>query len=97
MATEKFQQIVWQVIKDCPGAYNIDDVLRVVGANDREHDENLERVMHKLEENGLTLNYEKCEVGVSSMVYIRDVLYGEGLQVSEKRVKAIVEAPAPKN
>lgn len=59
MATEKFQQIVWQVIKDCRRAYNLHDDLRVVGADDKEHDENLERVMRKLEERGLTLNYEK--------------------------------------
>ena len=70
MATEKFQQIIWQVIKDCPGAYNIHDDFRVVGANDKEHDENLEKVMRKLEEHGLKLKYEKCEVGVSSMVYM---------------------------
>ena len=94
MATEKFQQIVWQIIKDCPGAYNLHDDLRVVGATDKEHDENLDRVMRKLEESGLTLNYEKCEVGVDSMIYMGDVLSGEGLKVSSERVKAIVEAPA---
>ena len=49
MATEKFQQIVWQIIQDCPGAYNLHDDLRVVGANDEEHDENVKRVMCKLE------------------------------------------------
>jgi hypothetical protein len=97
MATEKFQNIVWQVIKDCPGAYNIHDDLRVVGATDKEHDENLERVLKKLEENGLTLNYEKCEVGVDKMVYMGNVLSGDGLQLSEKRVKAIIDAPEPKN
>ncbi|CAB4006666.1 Transposon Tf2-9 poly [Paramuricea clavata] len=97
MATEKFQNIIWQVIKDCPDAYNIHDDLRVVGATDKEHDENLERVMRKLEENGLMLNYEKCEVGINEMVYMGDVLSGDGLQLSEKRVKAIVDAPEPKN
>ncbi len=97
MATEKFQNIVWQVIKDCPGAYNIHDDLRVVGATDKEHDENLERVLKKLEENGLTLNYEKCEIGVDKMVYMGNVLSGDGLQLSEKRVKAIIDAPEPKN
>ena len=97
MATEKFQQIVWQIIKDCPGAYNLHNDLRVVGADDKEHDEKLERVVHKVEENGLTLNYDKCEIGVSSMVYMGDVLSGEGLNVSSERVKAIVEAPAPQN
>ena len=97
MATEKFQQIVWQIIRDCPGAHNIHDDLRVVGADDREHDENLDRVMKKLEENGLTLNYEKCEIGVESMIYMGDVLSGEGLKVSTERVKAIVQAPRPQN
>ena len=97
MATEKFQQIVWQVIKCCPGAYNLHDDLRVVGADDKEHDENLDRVMRKLEESNLTLNYDKCEIGVSSMVYMGDVLSGEGLKVSSERVEAIVKAPTPQN
>ena len=96
MAMENFQEIVWQVIKDCLGAYNLHD-LRVVGADDKEHEANLERAMRKLEESGLTLNYEKCEIGVSSMVYMGDVLSGEGLRLSSDRVKAIVEAPAPQN
>lgn len=39
MATDKCQQIVWQVSKDYPGAYNLHDDLRVVGADDKEHDE----------------------------------------------------------
>ena len=97
MATEKFQQIVSQIIKDCPGTYNLHDDLRVVGADDKEHDENLERVMRKLQENGITLNYDKCEIGVPSMTYMGDVLSGEGLKLSDERVKAIVEAPAPQN
>ena len=97
MATEKFQQIVWEIIRDCPGANNLHDDLRVVGADDQEHDEKLERVMNKFQENGITLNYDKCEIGVPSMTYMGDVLSGEGLKVSDERVKAIVEAPTPQN
>ena len=93
MATGKFQQIIWQIIKDCPGAYNIHDDLQVVGANDKEHDENLERVMRKLGEHALTLNYGKCEVGV----HMGDVLSGEGLKISDRRVEAIVKSPPPRN
>ena len=84
MATEKFQQIIWQVIKGCPGVYNLHDDLRFVGEDDKEHDENLDRVMHKLEESGLTLNYDKCDIGVGSMVYVGDVLSGKGLKVSSE-------------
>ena len=68
-----------QIIKDCPGTYNLHDDLRVVGADDKERDENLERVMRKLQESGITLNYDKCEIGVQSMTYMGDVLSGEGL------------------
>ena len=53
--------------------------------------------MRRLEESGLTLNCGKREIGVDSMIYMGDVLSGEGLKVSSKRVKAIVEAPAPQN
>jgi len=66
---------VWQVVKGCPGAYNLHDNLRVVGANNKEHNENLDQVMCKLEESGLTLNYDKCDILVISMVYMGDVLW----------------------
>ena len=79
MATEKFQQLIWQILKDCPGAFNLHDDVRVVGRDDREHDENLNRVIYKFEENGLTLNYDKCVIGAKSMIYMGEVLTGEGL------------------
>ena len=97
MATEKFQQLIWQILKDCPGAHNLHDNVRVVGSDQKEHDENLERVMRKFEENGLTLNYDKCVIGTDSMIYMGELLTGDGLQVSKKRVEAIVNAPRPQN
>jgi len=97
LATEKFQQIVWQVIKGCQSAHSLHDDLRVLGADDKEHDENLDRVMRKLKECGLTLNYDKCGIDFSSMVYMGNVLSGERLKVSSERGKAIVEAPTPQN
>ena len=36
MATKKFQQIAWQVLKGCPGAYSFYDKMRVVGADGKE-------------------------------------------------------------
>jgi len=56
MATEKFQHIIWKVLKDCPGAHNIHDDIHVVGTSEEEHDQRLNQVMKKLEESGLTLN-----------------------------------------
>ena len=97
MATEKFQQIIWQILKDCPGTHNIHDDIRVVGTSEEEHDERLNEVMKKLQESGLTLDYDKCQIGVSSMEYLGNVLTDKGLQVSDDKVKAIVQAPRPKD
>jgi len=74
MATEKFQHIIWQILKDCPGTHNIRDDIRVVGTSEEEHDERLNEVMKKLEESGLTLNFDKCQIGVNSMEYLGNVL-----------------------
>ena len=97
MATEKFQHIIWQILKDCPGAHNIHDDIRVIGASEEEHDERLNQVMKKLEESGLTLNYDKCQIGVSSMEYLGNLLTDKGLQVSDEKIEAIAQAPRPKN
>ena len=56
MATEKFQHIIWQILKDCPGTHNIHDDIGVVGTSEEENDERLNQVMKKLEESGFTLN-----------------------------------------
>ena len=45
--------------------------------------------MTKLQDNGITLNYDKCEIGIPSMTYMGNILPREGLKVSEERVKAI--------
>ena len=97
MATEKFQNLIWQVLKDCPDTYNIHDDILVVGRNEEEHDHNLNTALRKLEESGLTLNYDKCIMGASSMTYTGDILSADGLQLSEKRIEAIIDAPAPRN
>ena len=43
--------------------------MRVVGRDHKKHDENLDKVMRKFEEHGLTLNYENCVIGTKSMEY----------------------------
>ena len=36
MATEKFQQEIWQILKDCSAAYNLLDDVRVVGRDHKD-------------------------------------------------------------
>ena len=71
--------------------------MRVVGRDHKKHDENFDKVIRKFEEHGLTLNCEKCVIGAKNLEYMGDVLTGEGLQISKRRVEATVDAPKPQN
>ena len=59
--------------------------MRVLGRDHKKHDENLDNVRRKFEEHGLSLGY------------MGEVLTGEGLQISKRRVEATVDAPKPQN
>lgn len=65
------------IMKDCPSASNLHNDVRLIGCDHKEHDENLDKVMYKFEEHGLTLNYEKCEIRGESMKYMGEVITGE--------------------
>lgn len=95
MASEKFQQNISQVIKDCPGAYNMSDDIVVVGSTEAEHDSRLATVIQRLAERGLTVNEKKCQIKLTSIKYMGHVLSQEGLRVSDDKVQAIVHAPPP--
>ena len=43
------------------------------------------------------MNTDKCQIGVSGMEYLGNFLTAKGLQVSNDKVKAIVQAPRPKD
>ena len=83
----------WQILKDCPGTYNLHDSVRVLGRDHKKHDENLDKVIRKFEEHGLSLEY----MGWLSLEYMGEVLTGEGLQISRRREEATVDAPKPQN
>lgn len=51
--------------------------------------------MKKLEERGLTLNYQKCQIGLTFIEHLRNTLSDQGLQVSRDRVDTIVHVPRP--
>jgi hypothetical protein len=67
MASEKFQQIIAQVIRGCPGAYNMSDDIVVVGRTREEHDSGLRKVIHCLSDAGLTVNSAKCKITQTSL------------------------------
>ena len=74
----------------------IDDIL-VTGSTEEEHLANLAQVLTRLGTAGMRLKREKCAFMLGSVSYLGHVISSEGLSTGNLKVKAIVDAPDPKD
>ena len=96
-APEKYQQIVRDVLRGCPGVANIADDLIIHGKRVEEHDQCLFAVLDRLSEVGLTVNGEKCEFRLSKLTFFGHELTSDGVNPSEEKAAAIRDARPPKD
>ena len=61
------------------------------------HLKNLDEVLNRLEKAGLRLRYSKCAFMLTSIEYLGHYITDKGLQPTDKKVKAIQTAPAPRD
>lgn len=94
-----FQKIMDGLLSDIPKAVSrLDDIL-VAGTDEEDHLRTLSLVLEQLLSTGFRLNKTKCKFLQSSVVYlaIGHVIDGEGLHPTEEKLKAINDAPRPKD
>ena len=96
-APEQYQNIVRQTIAGCPRATNIADEVVVHGKTTEDHDRNLVTLLNRLQERNLTLNKDRCKIGMSQIVFLGLLLNKHGVGPTEEKVKAIWETEAPTN
>jgi hypothetical protein len=72
----------------------VDDIL-VTGKNDREHLDNLEKVLDIMMKNGLRLKRTKCTFFSSEVTYLGFKISSKGVETVADKVQPILEAPAP--
>ena len=66
-ASAIFQNATYQSLHCLIGVMNIIDNIVVYGNCKTSHDEHLKAVLTRLEEKGLTLNYNKCEFNTNKI------------------------------
>ena len=74
----------------------LDDIL-ITGKTEEEHLRNINEVMTRLEDEGLTLKKEKCQFMLDKVKYLGHTISADGLKPSESKTRAIVDAPLPQN
>ncbi|UYV84741.1 K02A2.6-like, partial [Cordylochernes scorpioides] len=63
----------------------------------KEHNERVRQVLKKIQEEGMTLNPEKCQFGVKTVNFLGHTLSSEGLFIDEEKLDAITKMEAPRS
>ena len=74
----------------------LDDII-ITGKSDAEHLQNLERILAKIKEYGFQVRKEKCSFMQDSVQDLGHVVDKNGIHVSPKKIKGIVEIPKPRS
>ena len=89
-----FQQTMDIVLQGLPGIVCYLDDIIITGKDKQEHLNNLEQVLSRIQEYGFQVRKEKCR---DSVEYLGHIVSKNGIQMSPKKVEAIVEMPQPKD
>ena len=74
----------------------VDDIL-VWGTTNEEHDANLKKVLDRVCEVGLKLNFSKCKFRATSVTFVGHKFTEEGLQPDPEKTDAVRKMPPPED
>ena len=92
-----WQRAIDQVLQGIPGTQCILDDMIVSGKTDKEHLENLESVLKRLQDAGLKANKEEWEFFRARVQFCGHEIDREGLHKTQEKIKAVVSMPRPEN
>ena len=92
-----FQRTLEGLLREVSGvSVYLDDIL-LCGKDNHDHARKLRQVLNILQKAGFVLKKDKCEIGLASVSYLGFVIDREGLRPNPLKIKAIMDAPAPKD
>ena len=95
-----FQVIMNEILRDLVNeskvAVFIDDIL-VGTKTEKEHDEIIEEILRRLEENNLYVKLEKCIWKVRKIGFLGVVIGPNRIEMEKKKVDGVLSWPEPKN
>ena len=92
-----FQRVMESILRDLPHVcVYLDDIL-ITGESEAAHLRNLAAVLDRLESAGIRLKRGKCVFILPEVEYPGHRIFASGLQPLASKVRAIAEAPTPRN
>ena len=98
-ASEIFTERIRVMLEGIPGQLNIGKMLTryvlIYGKSDKKHHDSLMVVLQRLEDNGFTVNVEKCEFYKTELTFFGLRISSKGVSPTDDRVKALKDTAAP--
>ena len=93
-APEHFHKIMQKILAGIKGVEcQMDDIL-VFGDTYEQHDQRLEAVLKRIEDNGVTLNIEKCEFAKDKIQFLGHLIGKDGIEADPSKVEAVMQMVA---
>ena len=96
-APEMYNKLIHQALEGIEGVHSIFDDIVVHAGSTQEHDAILEKVLQRLSERGLTLNADKCQIGLDRIEFMGHVLSEHGISLAESKTEAVLNARRPES
>ena len=94
-APATFQKMMTQILSGLKGVQcYLDDVI-IYGTSEAAHEVNLRAVLHRINNAGLQLNVDKCQLRQTTLTFLGQKIGPEGLLPDDSHVAAILNAPPP--
>ena len=94
-APKIFQSNMDQLLAGIPSIACIVDDVCITGKTPKDHFENLEKVLHRIEAAGLKLSRPKCLFYQPEVKYLGRIISKDGISMDPEKVSAITYMPSP--
>ena len=94
-ALEEYQHHIDSLFTHQKRIRNISDDILIGGRTEEEHDQNLEACFRTLQGNNLTVNADKCKIGLKEVSFFGHTISADGIKPSVSKVEAIQSFPPP--
>ncbi|GBN52888.1 Transposon Tf2-11 polyprotein [Araneus ventricosus] len=92
-----FQNFIEDLLKGIPGVFPYFDDVLIFAATEEQLCNHLRLVLERLSESGIRANKNKCIFKTKAVEFLGFVIDASGIHPSDSKVRAIHEAPRPKN
>ena len=93
-ASEIFQRKMTELLETTSAVAYQDDII-VFGKTEKEHDDELAKVLDIISKSGLKLNKQKCKFKQTKLSFLGHMISESGVSPDSDKVQAIMELPQP--